>query len=153
MCEIQKGNDEKNPTRITAGENSIFYPGNAGTNTALLELIKLMLNSVILCKGARFLTINTIKIYLDMPMVDPEYVCIKITDIPKEFILQYEFAGKEDHNRWIYFEIERGCYSLPHAGILANNLLCPSWTFRKGGLLQSRYHTRPLETQMAANSI
>jgi hypothetical protein len=38
-------------------------------------------------------------------MVDPEYVRIKITDIPEEFILEYDLAGKEDHNRWIYFEI------------------------------------------------
>jgi hypothetical protein len=33
-------------------------------------------------------------------------------------------AGKEDHNGWIYFEIQRGCYGLPQAGILANGLLC-----------------------------
>jgi hypothetical protein len=52
-----------------------------------------------------------------MPMVDPKYVHIKITDIPKD-------AGKEDHSGWIYFEILRGCYGLPQAGILANNLFC-----------------------------
>ena len=27
-------------------------------------------------------------------------------------------------NGWIYFEIHCGCYGLPQAGILANNLLC-----------------------------
>ena len=27
------------------------------------------------------------------------------------------------HNRWIYFEIVRGCYGLPQSGMLANNLL------------------------------
>jgi hypothetical protein len=64
-----------------------------------------MLNSVILCKGAPFSTIDIKNFYLDTPMVDPKYVCIKITDIPKEFILEYDLAGKEDHNRWIYFEI------------------------------------------------
>ena len=52
VCEIWEGEDEKNRTRITVGGNLIFYPGDAGTNTALLELIKLMLNSVILPKGA-----------------------------------------------------------------------------------------------------
>jgi hypothetical protein len=45
------------------------------------------------------LTIDIKKFYLDMPMVDPQYVSIKITDIPDEFILEYELAGKEDHNR------------------------------------------------------
>ncbi len=83
-----------------------------------------MLNSVILHKGARFLTIDIKIFYLDMPMVDPGYVRIKITDIPKEFNLEYDLTGKDDHNRWIYFEIWHGCYGLPQAGILANDLLC-----------------------------
>ncbi len=104
MCEIQEGNDNKNHTRITVGGNLIFYPGDAETNTVSLELIKLMLNSIILHKGAQFATIDIKKFYLDTPMVDPKYVCIKITYIPKEFILEHDVTGKEDHNRWIYFE-------------------------------------------------
>ncbi len=74
-------------------------------------------------KEPNFLT-NNIKIYLDMPTVVPEYVCVKITDIPEEFILEYWLAGTEDHNGWIYFEIRHGYYGSPQAGILANNLLC-----------------------------
>ncbi len=58
-----------------------------------------MLNSVISCKGAQFLTIEK-KFYLDTPMVDPKYARIKITDIPKEFILEYGLPRK-DHNRWL----------------------------------------------------
>jgi hypothetical protein len=96
VCEIREGKDDKNCNRITVGGNIIFYPGDAGTNTALLELIKLMLNSVISCKGARFSTIDIKNFYLDTPMVEPEYVCFKITDIPKEFILNYYLDGKED---------------------------------------------------------
>jgi hypothetical protein len=59
-------------------------------------------------------------------MVDSEYVCIKIIDIPEEFILEYDLARTEDHNGWIYFEIQCGCYRLPQAGILTNDLLCGS---------------------------
>jgi hypothetical protein len=83
-----------------------------------------MLNSVVSCKGAQFLTIDIKKFYLDTPMVDPKYVRIKITDIPKEFILEYDLTGIKDHNGWIYFIIQCGCYGLPHTGILANDLLC-----------------------------
>ncbi len=54
-------------------------------------------------------------------MPDPEYVRIKITDIPAEFIEEYKLAGT-DRDGWIYFEIRRGCYGLPQAGILANDL-------------------------------
>jgi hypothetical protein len=123
VCEIREGKDDENRTRITVGGNLICYPGDLGTNTALLEPIKLMINSVILRKGARFACIDIKNFYLDTPMEDPEYVRIIITDIPEEFILEYGLAGLEDKNRWIYFEIRRGCYGLPQAGILANNLL------------------------------
>ncbi len=54
VCEIQEGKDDENCSRITVREKLISYPGNAGTNMALLDLIKFMLNSVILCKGAQF---------------------------------------------------------------------------------------------------
>ena len=97
VCEIRKGKDDENRTRITAGVNLICYPGDSGTNTASLELIKLMLNSVILRKGVRFSCIDIKKFYLD--------VHIKILDVPEEFILGYGLAGMEDKNGWMYFEI------------------------------------------------
>jgi hypothetical protein len=120
VCEVWEGKDDENCTRITVGGNLICYPGNAGTNTASLKLIKLMLNSAISRKGARFACIAIKNFYLGTPMEDPEYVRIKITDIPEEFILEYGLAGMEDINGWIYFEIWWGC---SQAGILANNLL------------------------------
>jgi len=55
-------------------------------------------------------------------MPDPEYVRIKMTDIPDEFIEEYNLVGR-DRDGWVYFEIHQGCYGLPQLGILANNLL------------------------------
>ncbi len=43
-------------------------------------------------------------------------------DILEEFIEEYNLAGW-DRDGWIYFKIRQGCYGLPQAGILANNLL------------------------------
>ncbi len=123
VCEVCPDNDDPNQTRITIGGNRICYPGNVGTNTASLELLKLLLNSVLSQKGAPFCSMDLKNFYLDMPMPVPEYVCIKILDIPTKFIDKYKLTGL-DHNGWIYFEICLGCYGLPQAGILANNLLC-----------------------------
>jgi hypothetical protein len=89
---------------------------------ALLKLIKLILNSVLSRKGASFSAIDLKNFYLDTPMPDPEYVCVEISDIPDEFILEYNLLGW-DRNGWMYFKICQGCYSLPQAGIFANNLL------------------------------
>ena len=51
-----------------------------------------------------------------------DYVCIKLSDIPQEFIEQYNLR-EAAKNGWIYFEILRGCYGLPQSVRLANDLL------------------------------
>jgi hypothetical protein len=79
-------------------------------------------HSVLSQKGARFSSIDLKNFYLDTPMPKPEYVGIKILDIPDKFINKYKLTGL-DCDGWIYFEIHQGCYSLPQAGILANDLL------------------------------
>jgi hypothetical protein len=122
VCEVQPDEDDPDCTRITIGGNRICFPGDVGTNTASLEIFKLLLNSVLSCKGARFSTIDLKNFYLHTPMPNPEYVRIKISDVPAEFIEEYKLAGS-DRDSWIYFEICQGCYGLPQAGILANNLL------------------------------
>ena len=52
-----------------------------------------------------------------------EYVRIKFSDIPQEFIEEY-YLTQSVQNGWIYFEILRGCYRLPQSGRLSNALLC-----------------------------
>jgi hypothetical protein len=122
VCKVRPEKDDPNRTRITIGGIRICYPGNVGTNTASLELIKLLLNSVLSRNGAHFSSINLKNFYLDTPMPDPENVQVKLTDIPAEFIDEYSLADKA-RDGWIYFKIQQGCYSLPQSGILANNLL------------------------------
>jgi hypothetical protein len=122
VYEVRPDKDDLDRTRINIGGNSICYPEVVGTNTASLELCKLLLNSVLSCKGAHFSSIDLKNFYLDTPMPDPDYVRIKITDIPVEFIDKYKLAGR-DCDGWIYFEFCLGCYGLPQAGILANDLL------------------------------
>jgi hypothetical protein len=108
VCEVQPDKDNPNRTRITIGGNRICYPGNVGTNTASLELLKLLLNSVLLQKGAHFSSIDLKNFYLDTPMPKPEYICIKILDIPDKFINKYKLTGL-DRDGWIYFKIDQGC--------------------------------------------
>jgi hypothetical protein len=122
VCEVRQEKDDPDCTHITIGGNRICYPGNVGTNTALLKLVQLLLNNVLSWKDARFSSINLKNFYLDTPMPDPEYIRVKITDIPEEFIKEYNLTGW-DCDGWIYFEIRQGFYGLPQAGILANNLL------------------------------
>ncbi len=122
VCKVCPEKDDPDCNRITIGSNRICYPSNVGTNMALLELVKLLLNSILSGKGARSSTIIIKNFYLNTPMPNPEYVRIKISDIFDEFFMEYNLGGR-DHKGWVYFEIWKGCYGLPQAGILANDLL------------------------------
>jgi hypothetical protein len=119
---VRPQKDDPNRTRITIGGDRICYPGDTGTKTGSVELVKTLLNSVISRPGARFTCFDLKNFYLGTPLDRPEHVRIKLTDIPQEFIDEY---GLEDyaHNGWVYFEITKGVYGLKQAGKLANDLL------------------------------
>jgi hypothetical protein len=122
VCEVQPEKDDPDCTCITIAGNCPFFPGDGGANTASLKLIKLLLNSVLSHPGICFSSINLKNFYLNSPMLDPEYIHIKIADIWVEFIEEYKLEGWE-YDGWINFKICQGWYGLPQAGILANHLL------------------------------
>ena len=54
VCEVRPQKADPNRTIITIGGSRICYPGDVSTPTASLELFKLILNSVLSRRGARF---------------------------------------------------------------------------------------------------
>ena len=73
-------------------------------------------------RNARFVSFDLKMFYFQTLMERSEYVRIKLSDIPQEFIEEYNLS-EAAQNGWIYFEILRGCYVLPQSGRLANDLL------------------------------
>ena len=71
------------PTRITIGGNCISYLGYMGMNTASLELVNLVINSLLSHQGAKFSCFDGENIYLVIPLDQPEYVNIKLYNIPQ----------------------------------------------------------------------
>jgi hypothetical protein len=67
-------NDEPNRTRLVAGGDRVHYPFDAGTPTADLLTMKLLLNRVISTPGARFFTIDIKNFYLCTPMSRYKYM-------------------------------------------------------------------------------
>ncbi len=94
VCEVPLEKDDPDCTCITISGNRICFPGDMGTKTVSLELVKLLLNSVFSCPGAHFSSIDLKIFYLDTLMPDPEYVHIDIADIPAEFIEEYNLQGR-----------------------------------------------------------
>jgi hypothetical protein len=123
VCEVRPQKADPNRARITVAGSRICYPGDVGTPTASLDLVKMMLNSVLSRPGAKFACFDAANFYLQTPEMDrKEYVRIKYADIPQEFRDEYALPAFE-HKGWVYFEVVRGAYGLPQSGRLANDLL------------------------------
>ena len=54
VCEVRPGKKDPNRKIITICSTNVCYTGDVGTNTASLELFKLMINSVLSRKGAKY---------------------------------------------------------------------------------------------------
>ncbi len=85
MVRPEKG-DDANRTCITICGNNIAYPGDVGTPMGSIELVKLLINSVLSQHNAWLATMYLKNIYLNTPLDRPEYIHIKVADIPQEFI-------------------------------------------------------------------
>ncbi len=123
VCSVRPEKAEKNRTRFTVGGDRINYPGEVATPTADMLVTKLLLNNVISTKNARFMTMDISNFYLMTPLKRPEYIRIKLADIPEEIIREYNLREKATPDGSIYIEANKGMYGLPQAGLLANELL------------------------------
>ena len=112
VCEVRPWKKDLNWTRITICGTNVWYPGDVGTNTSLLELCKLMINGILSRAGAKYVCFDIDFFYLSTPLGRPEYVKIQLSKIPQQFIKEYNLNSSV-HKGWVYFEIRFGCYGLP----------------------------------------
>ncbi len=123
MCTVRPEKAEPNRTRFTVGGDRINYPGEVATPTAEMLVAKILFNSVISTPGAKFMTMDISNFYLMTPLTRPEYIRIKLADIPQEIIDEYKLKSKATPDGSIHIVATKGMYGLPQAGLLANELL------------------------------
>ena len=150
VCTVRPEKAEPNRTRFTVGGDRINYPGAVATPTADMLVAKMLFNSVISTKGARFMTMDISNFYLMTPLHRPEFIRIKLSDIPDEVIEEYKLKEKATQNGSVYIRAKRGMYGLPQAGLIANELL--EKRLNKHGYHQSKlvpglwkHDTRPIQ--------
>ena len=97
---------------------------------------KALFNSVISTAGAKFMTMDISNFYLMTPLPRPEYIRMKLSDIPQEIIDEYKLKDIADSKGTIYIVANKGMYGLPQAGLLANELL--EKRLNKNGYHQSK---------------
>jgi hypothetical protein len=94
--------EEPNRTRLVAGGDRVHYPFNAGTPTANLLTVKLLINSVISTPGARFFTMDIKNFYLCTLMSWYEYMRLKLLDMPEDVIENYKLRDIATPDGYIY---------------------------------------------------
>ena len=123
VCTIQPKKAEQHRTRFTVGGDRLNYPDKVATPTADMLVAKLLFNSIISTPNAKFMTINISKFYMMTPLKWPEFIRIKLSDIPQEIIEEYNLRSMATEDGSIYIEANKGMYGLPQSGLLANELL------------------------------
>eukprot|EP00804_Cyclotella_cryptica_P019260 CCRYP_006149-RA/>CCRYP_006149-RA protein AED:0.38 eAED:0.38 QI:0/0/0/1/1/1/2/0/321 len=99
--------------RLTVGGNRINYPGDCDTPTADMITVKILLNSVISTLNAKFMTIDIIDFYLNTPMARPEYMRLKLSDIPAAIIDLYKLRDiAQDGYVFVRIQKPRGHFFL-----------------------------------------
>ena len=86
-------------------------------------MIKLLLNSVILIPGVKFITLDIKNCYLKTPMPRYEYFRMKLELFPDDAIKEYNICEKVESDGYTYAKIRKGMYGLPQAGFLLMSYL------------------------------
>jgi len=115
--------DDPHRIRLTVGGNRINFPGDCGTPTADMLTTKILLNSIISTQGARFMTIDIKDFYLTTPMDRPEFMRLKIADIPKDFIELYNLRQLATPDGYIHGKYKKVCMAFRKQASLHNNSL------------------------------
>jgi hypothetical protein len=101
-------NDNPNRTRLTVGSNQIVCLFNVSTPMVEMTTIKMHLNSVISTKGAHYCTIDLKDFYCNTPMERPEYMQLKLIDLPHDFVDMYDLTKIAQDNNNVYIKIQKG---------------------------------------------
>ena len=75
------GKKDPNQTRITICGTNVCYPGDVITNTASLELFKLMINRIFSRARAKYVCFDIDFFYLSTPLGRPDYMKIQLSKI------------------------------------------------------------------------
>ncbi len=150
MCTVQPKKAESNQTQFAVGGDRINYLGKVATPTAEMLVAKMLFNSIISTKGARFMTMDISNFYLMTPLHQPEFIRIELSDIPDEVIEEYKLREKATPDSSTYIRAKQGMYGLLQSGLLANELLAKR--LNKHGYRQSKlvpglwkHGTRPIQ--------
>lgn len=129
----------------------------------LVAKTKMLFNSIISTKGAHFMTVDISNFYLMTSLHQPEFIRMKLSDIPDKVIVKYKLRENATPEGSIYIKAKRGMYVLPQSGLVANKFLekrLNKHRYRQSKLVpglwkqtQSQYHSHWLSKTLEWNML
>ncbi|KAL7482758.1 hypothetical protein ACHAW6_008417 [Cyclotella cf. meneghiniana] len=113
VCTIHPKKANPNHTRFVAGGNKCNYPFVVASPTAEMLVTKIFFNSVISTPGACFMTMDISNFYLMTPLLWPDCICIKLTDVLDKIIQQYYLCQMANKAGMINMVITKGIKFVP----------------------------------------
>jgi hypothetical protein len=120
--------------RGTIGGDRTNFVVAVSARTASLEVVRTLLNSV-LADDADFMCCDISDYYLGTPMDRPEFMRIHRRQLSATIIAEYDLK-KYFEDDCIHFQVDKGMYGLPQAGLLAQLRLVDH--LRKHGYTESK---------------
>ena len=87
------------------GGDQVHYLVNAGTPTANLLTVKLLINNTISTPNAKYMTMDIKDFYLNTPMTHYKYTKLKIADMPEDVIKHYQLIDLATPDGNVYCKI------------------------------------------------
>ncbi|EJK53349.1 hypothetical protein THAOC_27234, partial [Thalassiosira oceanica] len=107
-CKVRPEKADPNRVRLAVGGDCILLVIDVSTPTVEMLVSKILFNSVVSTKGAKFMTMDIKNFYLMTPLNRPEYLKLKLSQIPDEIIEEYQLRDKATPDGSIYVEINKG---------------------------------------------
>jgi hypothetical protein len=83
-----------------------------------MATVKIHLNSVVSTKGACYCTIDLKDFFLNTPVAHPEFMHMKLAELPEEFAQIYKLHGLTNTDNLVSIKIQKGMYGLTQAGLV-----------------------------------
>ena len=103
---------ETHRVSLTVGGNLINFPGDVTTPTEDLIMAKLIFNSVLSTKNAKFMCAEIANFYINNPMNRYEYIKLPMDIIPEEIIQQYNLRNLA-HKVFYIWKSKKACMGYP----------------------------------------
>ena len=110
VVDVHREKDNPNRVRMTAGGNLLDYYGKTSTETASIETAKILINSVLSTKNAKFMSIDISNFYIQTDLEQFQYIQFRIDMIPKEVVDEYDLTTIVAENGYCYVEIRKAMY-------------------------------------------